>query len=142
MPLNNIALPASCYKLFEDLISIASFDFFEPTEHFDFNITETKPFSPKFEQLGYPSRNILENMGSIAILIGMKLAYTILFILASIFDSCNICCSYSHSCCHMIRNTWNNQTNPRHFVNSWIGFILGIFIELLICSAISVSFIS
>ena len=81
-------------------------------------------------------------MGSIAILIGMKLAYTILFILASIFDSCNICCSYSHSCCHIIRNTWNNQTNPRHFVNSWIGFILGIFIELLICSAISVSFIS
>ena len=48
-PLNNIVLPASCYKLFEDLISIASFDFYEPTENFDFNITATKPYNPKFE---------------------------------------------------------------------------------------------
>ena len=77
LPLNSIVLPASCYGLFADLIAIASFDIFEPADHIDFNITETKPYNPKFEQLGYGSSNIIENMGSIIILILCMIVYLI-----------------------------------------------------------------
>ena len=41
LPLNNFELPASCYDTFSNLITITSFDFLEPAEHIDFNISET-----------------------------------------------------------------------------------------------------
>ena len=48
---------------------MTAFDIFEPAEHFDLNITPTSPYTNKFEWLGYPSKNIIENMGSILILL-------------------------------------------------------------------------
>ena len=49
LPLFNFHLPASCYGLFADLITITSFDFFEPTEFVDLNLTETEPYDAKFD---------------------------------------------------------------------------------------------
>ena len=49
LPLNNFVLPASCYETFSSLITITSFDFIEPAEHIDLNITETEPHNPKFD---------------------------------------------------------------------------------------------
>ena len=97
MPLNNIILPASCLGLFADLISITSFDIFEPAEHFEFiDITETKPYNAKFEQLGYGSRNIIENMGSIIILIMIIIAYAATVLLV------NSCAHRLPNCCKEI----------------------------------------
>ena len=56
------------------LIWVVSFDIFEPAEHFDLNISETDPFNEKFDWLGYGSKNVIENMGSIVIFALLLLA--------------------------------------------------------------------
>ena len=49
------------------MISIVSFDYFQPTEHIDFGFSEMEPWSENFDLLDYSSINFIDVMGSILI---------------------------------------------------------------------------
>ena len=65
MPLANISLPANSIQVFEILISVVSYDYYQLFDHWDVGFTPTDPFSINFEVLGYGSLNFLEGLGSI-----------------------------------------------------------------------------
>ena len=65
--MTDINMPANVLQVFQILIKLVSFDYFEPTEYYDFGFTETQSWSPNFEWLGYGSSNFVESLGSIFI---------------------------------------------------------------------------
>jgi hypothetical protein len=68
IPLNTITLPANAFFLFKFLAEVVSFDIFEPADHYDFGFTETDPYNEQYEELGYETKNFIENLGSIALI--------------------------------------------------------------------------
>ena len=66
-PLTDIFMPANVHQTFQILISIVSFDYFSPTDHYDFGFMETSSWSPNFEWLGFESSNVIESLGSLSI---------------------------------------------------------------------------
>lgn len=137
MPLNNVQLPASCYGLFSDLISVTAFDIFEPAEHFDLNITETLPYTNKFEWLGYPSKNIIENMGSILILLLIIIIQGFIILLLHLCRIEKACLKDMCSSHPVVTRTYNKWLNVNKYSSQILRFFLETFIELLICCAIS-----
>jgi len=67
MPLNNFNVPAKAYFIFDLLIQIVTFDFFNPTDYFDFGFSETDPYTDNYDWLGYGSINNVECLGSILV---------------------------------------------------------------------------
>ena len=67
LPLADVVLPANALEMFDIMISIVSFDYFAPTDYFDFGFSEMPPWSPNFEWLKYESINFCDGMGSILI---------------------------------------------------------------------------
>ena len=67
LPLTDIFMPANVHQIFKILISIVSFDYFSPTDHYDFGFMETSSWSPNFEWLGFESSNVIESLGSLSI---------------------------------------------------------------------------
>ena len=66
-PLTDIFMPANVHQIFQNLISMVSFDYFSPTDYYDFGFMETSSWSPKFEWFGFESSNVIESLGSISI---------------------------------------------------------------------------
>ena len=66
-PLTDIFMPANVHQIFQNLISMVSFDYFSPTDHYDFGFMETSSWSPNFEWLGFESSNVIESLGSLSI---------------------------------------------------------------------------
>ena len=131
--------------LFADLIAITSFDFFEPTEHIDFNITETEPHNPKFEQLGYSSKNILENTGSLIIFIMLLLLQMFLMFFTNILSPRVKCCRQGLGCCpklcrSYLKRNCGKSLSIQKYVNKVIRFLIETFMALLICGTISLAF--
>ena len=67
LPLSEINLPANVLQQFQIMISIVSFDFFEPFKYIDVGFTELWPWSPNFAWLNYDSMNFILGLGSISI---------------------------------------------------------------------------
>lgn len=67
LPLADVMLPANALEVFDIMIGIVSFDYFQPTEYFDFGFSEMPPWSTNFEWLGYGSISFVDGMGSILV---------------------------------------------------------------------------
>ena len=72
-------MPANVHQTFQILISIVSFDYFSPTDHYEFGFMETSSWSPNFEWLGFESSNVIESLGSLSIL---AFAYLLVLLIA------------------------------------------------------------
>ena len=67
MPLNQVNIPSEAYLIFDLLLQIVTFDFFNPTDWFDFGFSGTDPYNESYSWLGYGSINIVECLGSILV---------------------------------------------------------------------------
>jgi len=70
--MNNVTLPANAMILFEDLISVVTFDVASLKEDVGIklmNTSSTMPFNDNFEKLGYDSQNSIDLLGSINLMI-------------------------------------------------------------------------
>ena len=57
---------------------------FQPADEIDFGLTETDPYNDQFDSLGYGSRNIIENMGSILVFALILIVHSILLIIVTL----------------------------------------------------------
>jgi len=66
MPLLHVILPNNAQTFFESIFQIAAFDFYDTGDmlHSLLQIEETEPFNDNFEDLGFQSLYILNNMGT------------------------------------------------------------------------------
>ena len=78
-------------EMFEIMIEVVSFDFFQITEYVDLGMTETDPWSPNFEILCYETVNFIEGMGSI-LLTGLFIAITGLITMILFICKCKTSC--------------------------------------------------
>lgn len=69
VPLNSLNLPATTMSFMRYLNNIVSFQATEPYRYMDAKFTPTPPVNPSFGWLGYESRNFLENLGFVALLL-------------------------------------------------------------------------
>ena len=91
LPLCNIVLPINAAKFFKSISQIAAFEIYDMNDFFHktLDISPTEPFSDNFEELGFESQYILNNMGVMVI---FYLLYPVLMIVYSIitkFCKCN-----------------------------------------------------
>ena len=68
LPLNNVNFPLNAQMFYYFLTRVISFDFFAPTDYFDFGFTSTEPYSSAYEWLGYETTNFYENIGSVFVI--------------------------------------------------------------------------
>jgi len=82
MMLINIMLPANASIFFGSLLQIAGFDFVPTDDMFVylFDIEET-PISTNFEYLGYETRQVLYNAGSLSLVIMLFLPFLLIICL-------------------------------------------------------------
>ena len=64
MPLIKQPLISSCYLIYDVLIKVMMFDFFEVHEYYDFGFTSTDSWNTLFTWLKYDSSNFFELLGS------------------------------------------------------------------------------
>lgn len=91
LPLNKVTIPANAQIVFAELLRIAAFDVYEPADHFNLGISQTMAFNEKFEQLGYQSLNVVENMGSIIFFFSfvvLKILLTFIMLLTGCSAKC------------------------------------------------------
>ena len=125
LPLANILLPANLLQTFKLLISIISFEYFQPFEYIDVDFTEFGSWSPNFAWLGYDSINFLEGLGSIAIIASL------LLLRAVISPALRICeRNCSCTCCE---KTFSSSA----VWMSSLTFIHATFYEIVVCASIS-----
>ena len=145
LPLNNVTIPANAQILFTELLRIAAFDIFEPAEHIDLGISETEAYNVRFEQLGYQSMNVVENMGSIIFFLCfvlIKIILTFLIILFGCSTRCCKACFCRRACCHRICKTnyfalfFNHQMNT----NLAIQFMYQTCLEIMFCTYLGLFF--
>ena len=70
MPLINIALPGSCYFIFDLLILMVTFDYLPVADILPLGYSPTDFWNERFDWLGYNSVNFVENMGSLILYLG------------------------------------------------------------------------
>ena len=129
LPLADITLPANALQSFDIMIDIVSFDYFSPTDYFEFGFSEMPPRSEQFEWLKYETINFVDGMGSILIFAILQILL-ILFALAISLIKANRC-----SKCKQRFN----------FTDAYIGslaLIHGTFFETLVCVSISMEMLS
>ena len=78
-----MTVPAKALEIFSFLVSIFSFDYFEFTEVVPMNFTPTEPWAFGFEMLDYGSRNVLELMGSVVIIMWIGFIYLVIVFVLS-----------------------------------------------------------
>lgn len=62
------------------MISVVSFDYFEPFDYFDVGFTDVGAWSPEFSMLGYETLNFLIGLGSIIIFAAFQLLVIVIFL--------------------------------------------------------------
>ena len=85
LPLCNIALPINAAKFFKTISQIAAFEIYDMNDFYHnlLNIPPTEAFSDNFEELGFESRYILNNVGAMVL---FYLLYPVLMIVYSILN--------------------------------------------------------
>ena len=83
LPLCRVTLPINAAKFYEEIFKIAAFDFYDTGDmvHQTLDLVPTEPLNGNFEELGFESRYLLNNMGTI---IFMFLIYPVLYIIQKI----------------------------------------------------------
>ena len=94
LPLCNVVLPINAAKFFGSISQIAAFEIYDFGDHILalLNIPATEPFSDNFEELGFESKYMLNNLGTMLI---FYLLYPILMLVNLIlekFCTCARCC--------------------------------------------------
>ena len=94
LPLCHVILPINAAKFFGSISSIAAFEIYDFGDHIHdlLDIPATEPFSDNFEELGFESRYMLNNMGTMLLL---YISYPILMLLHLILEKfclCTLCC--------------------------------------------------
>ena len=74
-------------QMYNAMIQVVSFDFFQMTEYIDFEFTPTEPWSDGFEKLGYETVNFMDGMGSILIFVWIGILFVIIVAFLSIFKT-------------------------------------------------------
>ena len=90
LPLTKVTLPANARIFFESIFQIAAFDFYDLNDfwHEKLNIEPTEPFNDNFNELGFESRYMLNNMGTMFFFI---LLYPVLYTLQRLISLCKKC---------------------------------------------------
>ena len=125
LPLATIEMTADVYQIFEIMISIVSFDYFQPTEYIDLNFTETPAYTENFGMLGYESLNFVEGLGSIIIFAFIQIFFVLIVLLITITK-----------CKCPIKWVKKRFTKKKACLDS-IDFINGTFFEILVCVSVS-----
>jgi len=130
IPLNSVNFPANCFHLFQFLAEVVSFDLFAPTDYFDFGFTETRPQNQRFDDLGYETTNLYENMGSIGLIaVLMACRMIVVPIILWMLSFLNLC-----RCCRRVQKFLS--INGSYCTNTWIRFGIHTYFELIICSLV------
>jgi len=108
------------------MISFVSFDYFSPGDYIDFGFTEVPPWSERFDWLGYGSVNFVDGMGSIIIFAGITIFQLVLSVLLNGLRHCTG------------RNFLPGRLLLPSILGGSLGFIHGVFFEVLVCVSISV----
>ena len=105
LALLQINMPDNVANFFKSIFSIAAFDFYDTNDvlHEWLEIPPTEPFGDRFEQLGFESKYVLNNMGTMAI---FYLVYMLLMIIQKCIHSgrhtCNCAKNMSRSLRHLL----------------------------------------
>ena len=124
MPLNNIALPYSCWNIFGILIQVATFDFLPVTDLYEFGFTETEPWSQNFDWLSYGSVNFIDSMGSITVFALILCIQGLLVLFITCLGPRMFCSRF-------------NWFNTLSYKQSALTFVYEAMFELVICISIS-----
>ena len=85
MPLNRIELPPKSQQLFQIIKDIFAFDFFDMFfGRIDNHFVETEPWNQEFADLGYESKNLLNNLGSLSLLLALLIFKGILIVILNV----------------------------------------------------------
>jgi len=130
LPLYNVHFPAQSYFLFDMLVQVVSFDFAQPTELWEFNITETDAINEKAEWLGFESQNIFDDLGSVnfilAFLIINSICLPLLLVMARKLN--------------ILKQVQKYLGSEKSVSQAWLRFLLETYLELLICIIVSSGF--
>ena len=85
LPLANIDLSSNALQTFDIMISVVSFDYFQPTEYLEVDFTETDAYTENFATLGYESSNFVEGMGSILVFAFIQIIMIVLIVFTVMF---------------------------------------------------------
>ena len=127
----SVPFSAETQAIFVVLLACVTYDFLPITDIYDFGFTETDPWNPRFESLGYGSSNFIDSLGSITVFI-CYLLFRILFSL--IIYGC---------CFSKMQQTWiGRRFKPDTLKSDAIRFVLETFIELLISSLLIFNYVN
>jgi len=122
LPMYNVTLPANAMIVFENLISVVTFDVVSFKEDFGLtlmNNTSTLAFNENFETLGYGSQNTIDLLGSINLMIIWVLVEILIYFL---LKPCAANLSFGQK-----------YSNPFYVAKIIFGLMLQTILELLIC---------
>jgi len=91
LPMYNVTLPANAMIVFENLISVVTFDVVSFKEDFGLTLMNNSPtlaFNDNFDTLGYGSQNTIDLLGSINLMIIWVLAEIVIYCLLRPCQSC------------------------------------------------------
>ena len=117
------------------MISVVTFDFFQPLNYIDIVITETEPWSPMFAFLRYDSLNFIDGMGSILIIGLFQLIIGIIAVIVFIVK-------WKPTTGRKILQSLHNFFQPLKVFRRSTIFIVGCFFEILACVSISMRMLS
>ena len=129
LPLTDIRMSANVLQPFQIMAEVVSFDFFEPFEYIDVNLTDFDPWSPNFGWLGFQSTNFLLALGSIFIFAAIEVINVLLSVLLI-------------PCLHRIPIPWVRKFfSTNSSLSSALTFIHGTFFEIMVCAATSTIYV-
>jgi len=102
LPLMKVTLPENAQTFFQSIFQIAAFDFYDTNDllHSLLDIPETEPYNESFEELGFESRYVLNNMGT---MIFFYLAFPLLALLQKILFVCRKSCNCAMNTARKLR---------------------------------------
>ena len=66
-------IPSNSFFVFKFVAELVSFDILAPDRLYEWGFSETEPFNHRFDELGYASYNIFENLESVFFIAALKL---------------------------------------------------------------------
>ena len=115
------------------IIQIAAFDFIDLTEFYSnlFNIELTEAIDDNFNEIGFGSRYILVNMGTLGLFF---LIYVILVVISSLLKFCG----HRWNCCKIL----SKKVNRSLYWKSFITLLNQSFMIVIICALINLKVFS
>ena len=125
LPLADINMPVNVLQPFQIMISIASFDIFEPLKYINAGFTKLRPWSANFAWLSYDTIVFLLSLGSILIYV---IVWAVIIVTSSVMSRLR-----SRLPCKAVKKFFQVE----QVWSGFLTFVHGVFFELAVSAATS-----